>query len=404
MAKHAKLCPPSGWDRWSNCSASVDLQTNEGSEFAAEGTAAHLLADTCHRQGNKPADYIGSNIWVPDAEDEDAGERERFLDDDHEAPLTGWVFEVDKSMAGYVQEYLDQVYMQPADYLQSETAVPIDHITGEEDAEGHADFIRVHGKTLATHDLKYGQGVKVYAEDNGQQVHYLSGARRAMEWMDDFEHFEVHIHQPRLGHHDVWTLTKAELIAWEKKINEKAYPIVIEGVREFGPDTKGCKFCDNRRTCAARDAIAMASPDDFPDDPAELGVEPDLGDYMAAVLDRIEFVEAWIKDMWARANDMVKDDPDAIPGWGLYPGRGSRKINDEAKVKSKLKGLKYKLDDYAPRKMCSAAQLEKLVGKEVYTEKFSEFVTHTEGTPKLGRSKGNRKSSRQKDLAAFGDE
>lgn len=399
MPKHAKLCPPSGWDRWSNCSASVDYQTNEGSEYAAEGTAAHLLADTCFRAEAKPDDYLGVSIWVPDAQDEAEGARERILLDGEEAPLTGWVFEVDHEMADNIQKYMDEVLIQDRDHLQSETAVPIDHITGEEGAEGHADVIRAHRNTLATHDLKYGQGVKVYAKDNGQQLHYLSGARRIMEWMADFDRFEVHIHQPRLGHHDVWVLTKEELEAWEKKINGKAYPIVVEGKREYGPTIKGCRFCDNRRDCEARDNMAASTPEEFPDyDTAEDGVRAQVekGEYMARVLDRVEFVEAWIKDMYAKANDMVKDDPDAIPGWGLFPGRGSRKINDEEKAKKRFKNLRVKIDQYAPRKMVSAAQAEKLLGKKVYTEKFADLVTHTEGSPKLGRAgKGRRTSNQQ---------
>jgi len=411
MGKHAKLCPPSGWDRWSNCSASVDLQTNEGSEFAAQGTAAHLLADTCLRElmaswrdstvvPLKPADFIGQSIWVPDAQDEEAGEVEHLLQEGEEAPLTGWVFEVDQEMVDNVQQYIDEVTMQERDYLQSETAVPLDHITGEEGASGHCDALRAHGKTLASHDLKYGKGVKVYAKENGQQLLYLLGGIRELEWLNDFEKFEIHIHQPRLGHHDVWYLSKEELEIWAKKIAAKAYDVVKLGKREFGPTVKGCKFCDNRRTCAARDEMAMANVDDFPDEgDAISGADP--GQYMAAVLDRIEFVESWVKDMWTKANDMAKDQPGSIPGWDLFPGRGGRKIVDEAKVKARLRKRKHKLDEYMPRKMISAAQLEKLVGRDEYKKVFAEFVEHYEGSPKLGRVKGDRKTSAQADLDAF---
>lgn len=402
MAKHAKLCPPSGWDRWSVCSASVDLQTNEGSEFAAEGTAAHLLGDTCFLTDTKASDWLDQVIWVPDAQDEEEGKDARFMEEGEDPPLTGWAFTVDHEMADNVQTYIDEVMMQDRDYMQSETEVPIGHITGEEGATGHADVLRVHGKTLATHDLKYGKGVKVYAKENGQQLLYLLGGAKELDWLDKFEKFEVHIHQPRLGHHDVWYLGREELLMWAKTINKAAYRITAMGEREFQPGLKACKFCDYRKPCEARSTMAMASPDDFPDIVNGEDASSD-GAYMAEVLDRVEFVENWIKDMWTRANDMVKDDPDSVPGWGLFPGRGSRKIIDEEKVKARLRKRKFKVDDYAPRKMCSAAQLEKIVGKEEYNDTFKEFVEHFEGTPKLGRAKGSRKNTHQQTLDAFED-
>lgn len=410
MAKHAKLCPPSGWDRWSVCSASVDLQTNEGSEFAAQGTAAHHLADFCFQDilkggeylATKPSDWLGQIIWVPDAEDEAEGKETKFVSED-EVPLTGWSFMVDHEMADNVQLFIDEVMMQERDYMQSETEVPIGHVTGEEGATGHADVLRVHGKTLATHDLKYGKGVKVYARDNGQQLLYLLGGAKELDWMDRFDKFEIHIHQPRLGHHDVWYLSREELLTWAKTINKAAYRITSMGEREFQPEAKACKFCDYRKQCEARSNMAMATPDEFPDlresNPDD-GVQSD-GEYMAAVLDRVEFVEAWAKDMWKRANEMATQEAGSIPGWDMFPGRGSRKIIDEEKVKARLRKRKFKVDDYAPRKMCSAAQLEKIVGKDEYRATFSEFVEHYEGSPKLGRVGGKRKSVQQQSLDAF---
>lgn len=399
MARHAKLCPPSGWDRWSICSASVDLQTGEGSIYAAEGTAAHLLADTCFREQLKPHDYIGIRIWVPDAEDEADGVREAFLTpDDTGEPLTGWVFEVDQEMADNVETFMDEVYMQPRDFMQSETEVPIGHITKEDGATGHADVIRIHGTTLATHDLKYGQGKRVYAKDNGQQLLYLLGAIKKMDWTGiDFDTFEVHIHQPRLGSHDVWTLTKEELIEWAKKIGARARRITVDGEREFQPGHEACRFCDYRKQCEARDTLAAMSPDEFPSDQAYEGLD------MAGILDRVEFVEQWCADMWAKANDMVSQDPDCIPGWGLFPGRGGRQIKDEEGVKRTCKNLKLKLDQYMPRSLLSAAQIEKLVGKKVYAEKFTDFITKTEGKAKLGRDTGGRKKVNTAENLGFED-
>lgn len=400
MALHAKLCPPSGWDRWSVCSASVDLQTNEGSVYADEGTAAHLLAATALENELKAADYIGQRIWVPDAQDQAEGECERFLVGD-EDPLTGRIFEVDHGMADAVQDYVDQVLVQDRDYIQFETAVPIGHITGEEGATGTADCIRVHGTTLAVHDLKFGQGKKVFAEANGQLLIYLLGAIKNLDWYGDFDKFEIHIHQPRLGHHDVWTLDLPTLMSWAEEIRHKALPITQEGHREFMAGPSACRFCDYRSSCAERERFVQSEViDEFP-----IQDQPELAEDKAKLLkalEHVEMVEQWCKDVWKAAADADNAEPGCLPGWGHFAGRGSRKIIDEERLVKRLKGWKFKLDDYMPRSLLSAAQVEELVGRARYaTLAKDKLVEKIKGKPVFGRDTGKKERTNTPEAQGF---
>lgn len=403
---HAKLCPPSGWDRWSNCTISVDLQTGESSIYADEGTAAHFLADTAFKAKKKAADYVGRKIWVPSPAGYKKGQRERFLLDVENDPSEGNTFEVDFAMADPVQEYMDQVLVQDRDYLQFETKVPIGHVTGEEGATGTCDALRAIGVTLASHDLKFGQGKRVFAKNNGQQLLYLLGGLEELDWFGEFEHFEVHIHQPRLGHHDVWELTRDELEEWRAKISEKAHRVTIEGVREYGPSKDGCMFCDNRIPCEARTKfIQDGIADGFPlleDEVGDLGLEEENAK-MLVDLEYVEMVEKWCKDQWAKAYDIVKADPDALPGWGLFPGRGSQNYKDEALAEKRLKGMRFKLDEYKPRKLVSPAQAKKLMGKERYTRFAKDMVDWKEGKPTFGRDTGKRKKVDTAEAMGFSD-
>jgi hypothetical protein len=64
MSDHAKLSP-SGAHRWIECPGSVRMTAGlprKSSPYAAEGTAAHQLAEMCLRNGKNAAEYLGTII------------------------------------------------------------------------------------------------------------------------------------------------------------------------------------------------------------------------------------------------------------------------------------------------------------------------------------------------------
>ena len=138
---HAILSP-SGEHRWGACPGAPAMEMdkpNTSSKYADEGTAAHFLASECLTSGVNALAHKNRKIFV--------GEE-----------ITGWGnniafclkekgsdFEVDADMVRHVQVYLDIV----RDYAKSgpllvEQSLPIDHITGEADAEGLGDAAGEH--------------------------------------------------------------------------------------------------------------------------------------------------------------------------------------------------------------------------------------------------------------------
>ena len=150
---HAPLAP-SAAHRWIECPGSIPLCSNVPdveSRFAAEGTFAHNIAAECLGADCDAVHFLGT---------------------------TDGTFTCDEDMAGYVQEYLDEVRALLIDgaTLMVEERVSLEGLI--DDCHGTADAIVLSGdgKELDVFDFKYGAGIFVGADDNPQLRIYGLGA------------------------------------------------------------------------------------------------------------------------------------------------------------------------------------------------------------------------------------
>ncbi len=403
MSYHAKLSP-SGADRWEICTASPAMEQDypdETSEAAAHGTAAHLLGAAVLRgvvAGLKTAakDYEGCIIWVPDSQDEDEGESERFIDEDagENAPMTGFSFMVDKEMISAIDEYVDQILIQGYDDIYVEVAVPIGHLTGEKDATGTADCVGIkydgdHNR-IGVHDLKFGKSPKgiVYATENRQMSHYMLGALDEFSWLADFDEFDMHIHQPRLNHHDHWECSEG----WLKgrlDIIKVAALAIHAGRVTFRPGEKQCFFCRHRANCEDYAAFVNKTVmDDFPVVETKgprggIKAEAPQGAHLNEAYAKVGMVERWCTAIRAASARELEHNRENMPDWKFVAGKNARSFTDLPAVEDWMKRSKFKADDYAPRKFMSAAQLEKLTGKDYYKANIAEYVEWKKGNPQI---------------------
>lgn len=252
---HAILSPSSA-KRWINCTPSALLAEeagNKSSVYAEEGTLAHEIAEyalTKYLEGEY--DPIIDDA-VP-------------LKDEHlENPLFG----VD--MADYIREYCEFVIgegyeMQKQDgacraYLERR----VDITDFAPDSFGSVDVTLVSDKTIHIIDLKYGAGVKVYADMNEQMLMYALGTLKSLE-TDHIEKIRMTIAQVRLDHYDTFEMSKNDLLAWAEKVLKPAAKKAIQGI---GKQVIGswCGFCPVKAQCRAqRDAIL----EDFEEKPDPL--------------------------------------------------------------------------------------------------------------------------------------
>lgn len=253
---HAKLSP-SGAHRWMPCPGSLFLESqypDRSSDAAEEGTLAHDLAAHCLKAEYNP------NFWV----DSDY----KYMD--HGVEKTA---RITADMAREVQKYLDYVRAQvgEGDTLMVEQRLAIfgSAIPGQ---FGTTDalILQPRLRRMRKVDFKYGRGVQVYAEQNEQLMLYALGALDEFDPLDDeYDEVVLTIHQPRLDHVDEWTVSVADLRAFEQRAlqaGKTALSIVsLSGGTVFlNPGDKQCKFCKAKGDCPAlRDQVLATVSGDF---------------------------------------------------------------------------------------------------------------------------------------------
>lgn len=360
---HAILSPSSA-KRWIHCTPSALLAEAAGSKssvYAEEGTLAHEIAEYA-------LDYYMRGLYDPIVDEE------LPVNDEH---LKNPLFNTD--MANYIREYCDFVIgedyeMQKADGL-SEMFLErkVDITDYAPDSFGSVDVTLESSHTIHIIDLKYGAGVKVTADYNEQMMLYALGALKAAA-SKDITNVRMTIAQVRLDHYDTFEMSKGELLDWAEKVLKPAAKAAIQGK---GKQVIGswCGFCPVKSQCRAqRDAILA----DFDEKPEPLLLSDEE---VTDLIGKIDTYKSWIESV----NKYVYDraiQGHKWEGYKLVAGRSSRVITDEAKIRQELLN-EFLEDEVLNIKLKGIGDLEKLLGKKVFSARFADVVQSRPGAPKL---------------------
>lgn len=407
---HAKYSP-SGAKKWMTCPGSIAMEhdePNEGSEYSDEGTAAHALAAMCLSEKKHPVAFLGRTLHVVNG----------VYQADYQPGQPGWgeqtvrSFEVDQDMCGYVNVYVQHImeYAAGAEELLVEQRVPIGHITGEKGAAGTSDAVIFKGDELQVHDLKYGMGVKVFANENEQGIMYLLGA------LEEFApvygtptRFRFVVHQPRLDHLDEWDCSYDELMAWKEKLTKGASLATIafehrvnwmgkDGELQYLNPGEHCKkaFCRARAKCPALEKmVADAVGADFDvlvEDTKETvaaRVPTDLK-ALGQKFSVLDIVMDWCKAVRAKAEAALfeyhnSDDVQKALGLKLVQGKkGNRQWTDEKEVIAALKKMRLKTEDIFDLSVKTPPAIEKqLKDTPKRWDKVSALIKQADGQPSV---------------------
>ena len=360
---HAILSPSSA-KRWIHCTPSALLAEAAGSKtsvYAEEGTLAHEIAEHALTQ------YL-EGIYDPIIDEA------LPIKDEH---LKNPLFSID--MANYIRDYCDYVIgenyeMQKADgFSKMFLERKVDITDYAPDSFGSVDVTLVSDKTIHIIDLKYGAGVKVTADYNEQMMLYALGALKAAA-SKDITNIRMTIAQVRLDHYDTFEMSKGELLDWAEKVLKPAAKAAMQGK---GKQVIGswCGFCPVKAQCRAqRDAILA----DFDEKPEPLLLSDEE---IVDLIGKIDTYKSWIESV----NKYVYDR--AIQGhkWNGYKlvaGRSSRVIKDEAKIRQALLN-EFLEDEVLNIKLKGIGDLEKLLGKKVFSTRFGDAIESRPGAPKL---------------------
>ncbi|QEF98179.1 PD-(D/E)XK nuclease superfamily protein [Stieleria maiorica] len=351
---HSKFSA-SGTDRWLACPASVEEPSVESksSEYAAEGTVAHALAEHCWMLGVPPSEFIG---------------QPRSCD--------GYTITIDTEMAEAVQIYLDVL----EDATESATGVVETRIEHSKLAGfgGTLDF----GVPAQQHiiDFKYGAGVTVEAEGNAQLSSY------ALLFCDYFQNgrildTEITIVQPRTNHPDgpirSWKADREYLADFYERVSK-----VINGVRaEELHAGDHCRWCPRAVNCPELSELTLRmAKSDFDADQMTPDKAAEVLAMRKAVKTYIEGVEAWVKGRLELG--------DSIPGYKLVDTYHNRKYAiDENEIVRRCRNKKFGKKQIYETRLMSPAQLEKVVGKELVTGMVERPHKGTTVVPESDRRK-----------------
>jgi hypothetical protein len=420
MAKHAELGPSSA-ERWMSCPGSVPLSrglVDEGSDYADQGTAAHYLAAHCLELGDEVKDYLGDKILL--LENMHTGEHYELFEGIHiEQPSKQLnCFEVDADMVEHVGKYVADVRRVasglPGSELHVEQSLTISYLTGEEDAKGTSDVVIPSEETLVVADLKYGQGVRVNAEDNPQLKMYAASAKRKFELMFDFKDVHVAILQPRLDHISQHTYTLKEIEDFEEEVVAAAGTVAEadalyahDGLSPafqdvyLNPSEDACRWCKAKATCPK---LAQVIEDEINADFDDLsGVEDEkhyvelkVAEYVDPELlskkaKSIALIEMWCKAVRGKVESMLLDGKE-VPDFKLVEGKmGHRKWVDEHEAEEMMKSMRLKADEMYDKKLISPTTAEKVLKSTPKRwDRIKDLITQTKGAPSVAPASDKR--------------
>ena len=363
LPAHTRLSASSA-ERFMECPGSVALADVSGaedeSEYAAEGTAAHALAEMCLEQGVDTFMLVGADL--------------------------GNGYEATAEMAGYVQTYVDYCRHMAGD---ADTMIEkrVDDKSVHPDFGGTADFVAYRvkdgGGFVHVIDFKYGAGIPVDLQPEGQpfnvQVgYYAYGVLRHLGVkVGDNINTGMSIVQPRIarsgaedGIQEMW-VSSDDIIAWAE---ETLLPAMQRVDSEDTPLSPGehCRFCPAKLICPRMQ-------DDY-EVLENAGVDPqDISDdkKLAQLYDTTHHVKMYIKAIESEVLKRAMQGRMQEHGIRLGYGRADRTFRNSIEEDGVGVGLEeaamatFGEDAWSDPKLKSPAQIEKLPGGPEFVARFA---------------------------------
>lgn len=356
------LLAPSAAHRWLNCPQSVRLTEkypDTGSEYAAEGSAAHALAESVIGEQLEAMDvhviWSHKPAWRPKKSSYYNASMQDYID-------------------GYAAQIVERVLALNRPVVLLEERVSLEPYVPR--GYGTSDVVIISDGTLEVIDLKYGTGVPVDAERNPQLMLYGLGALVKFEPIYDIETVAITVIQPRLDAQSTYTLPATELEEWASGTVGPTAQLALKGEGGFQAG-EWCRFCPAKAECRTRAdknlellKLDFALPATL--SPAEI----------ASILPAIERMKAWGKDVEEYALKQALSGTD-FPGYKVVEGSSRSHYTDESRVAEELISLGYAEDDVYRRKLIGMTDLKKMIGVKEYNRVVKPLTEKPPGKPAL---------------------
>ncbi|NME89581.1 DUF2800 domain-containing protein [Corynebacterium stationis] len=372
------LLSASGSARWLNCTPSPLLEEqypDNDSEAAAEGTAAHELAEYKLRV------LKGSKFQQRPTSKWDSEEMESHTDDyaDHVMATLAHAQETSPAATLLIEHRLDFSHLVPEGF-------------------GTGDAIIIADDTMTIIDLKYGKGVEVSAEANPQMRLYALGALHQFGMIYDILKVKMVIFQPRLRNTSIDEIDAQALIEWGDTVVKPTAQKAMAGEGDLNPGS-WCQFCKHSVKCPAVakqyfDVIPMAQQQPAAPDPQTLSNEQ-----IANIVKWSGDLKKWLGKVEKFALDQANNGV-SYPGLKLVEGRSNRKYIDEEQAAITVEEL-FGKDPWKPREILGVTAMTKLLGKKDFEEHLGEYLHKPEGKPTLVPESDKRQALQPKTADTF---
>ncbi len=383
------LLSASGSHRWLECTPSARLEEgfpSTTSDYAAEGTLAHLLAEAT-------ALYWTDQITETEYE-------ERLAEIKKDKWYTEDMLEDCISYAKLILEKWNALKEKcPDAIVMLEAQIKYDAWAPE--GFGTADCLILADGFMEVIDFKYGKGKRVDALGNPQMRLYTLGAYNTYGLVYQVEQITMTIFQPRLsGVISSDDITISELLDWGENYVKPRAQLAFEGKGDFCPSSETCKFCKAKQVCRARTNENLKLFDEAPD---VLLITPEEA---GQLLERAADISAWLADLENLVQSTLLEGT-PVTGWKIVEGRSNRKFADPVKVADALKTAGY--DEaviYKPRELITLTQMEKDFGKKNVATLLGELIVKPAGKPTLAPESDKRPEYKPAEqiIAAFDEE
>lgn len=439
--KHARLSA-SGSKRWIECPDSPNAEQAAGdvpsSIFGLQGTGAHSLADLCLKDPGQDllaTDFVGAVVLVKDGHETEIvpakyaeGKRvERLV-------AEGWskftvseeegYGDTDTIQAWAVNMFIEWVRLQHQKFAdigaELVTEVYLDMTWLHELMGGTADanFMGIDGY-IKLFDLKYGSGVMVEVQGNTQLRIYALGILHLNPGAYGVDMFIV---QPRMEHADGpirhVRYTREQLLQFQDEIKVAA-DLTQSPVAHRKAGTH-CGWCKAIHTCDTfrQETRARAMMEFDFDGPVDVIRPPTNTADLARLAEWIPMLDALSKAVDGAISRELHQGRE-VRGWKLVRGKTNRKYGrpadhpdglwekgdavpeEEIVELLKAEALLSEAEMFAPRKMLSLAQMEKL-GKDA--KKAILQVTFKPEGPLTVAPESDKREAVKVEVAEFPDD
>lgn len=370
MGAHARNSP-SALHRTLNCPPSLVLGEqfqDEESQYAAEGSAGHALAEHLIKK------HLKQRTKRPVSD---------YYSDD--------LMEAVEDYVAFVIEQIEDAKRECRSPLFSvEQRVDISEYSP--DCFGTADMVIVTDKVAHIIDLKLGRGVEVSAEENPQLMAYGLGVLEMAEMLYDIEVVRLTIFQPRINNFSTWEITPKDLKTWGEEILKPRSAMALAGAGEFHAGS-WCRFCKARNQCRARaEEFLRLAKMEFRQ-PALLTDEE-----IAEVLKVSDELAKWASDVYAYAQDQAITHGKEWKGYKLVEGRSNRKYSSDEEVEKAAQAAGY--TDIYKKTLIGITEMERLMGKKEFAHILGKLVYKPAGKITLVPESDNREAIKKTTAAA----